>query len=152
MFLVYLGFVWSRVGIRLSLSTVALSLLSVVFISVFRYADFNLEPLFFSSKGWVDCHWVCYFYSAFLFMSFLWLAYRKLPRKLCAVVIELGRNSWHIFLAQMFFFAIFPYEKFLALGNVHVTAPVFVAIAFAFSVAPVLWFNRKYNAKRVAGK
>lgn len=146
LFLIYLGFAWSRIGIRISVSTVILSLVSVAFIYAFL-AGLTFEPLFFTARGWENCHWVCYFYPAFLFMFFLWLAYRKFPSKLCAAVMEIGRNSWHIFLAQMFFFAVFPYKKFLALGSVYATAPIFVAIAFAFSVAPVLWFNRRYDAK-----
>lgn len=140
-YLIFLGYVWSRRGIRLNALTLTLSGVSIVFITIFTQTNLNLEPVFhnFTKK---ECHWICYFYPAFLFMFMLHWAYRILPQRIRAWMVEFGHYSWHIFLMQMLFFALFPKGRLLEMGDHHFTLPLFYCIAFAFSTIPVIALHR----------
>lgn len=67
LYLVYLGYLWVSDGIVINKNTVFLSVLSIVFILIFAYTDWNLEPWFYSN-AWKIFHWVTYFYTAYLFI------------------------------------------------------------------------------------
>ena len=146
-YLIYLGYVWSRGGIKLNALTVALSLVSIVFITIFRYTDITIEPVFYDAVySWKDCHWICYFYPAFLFMFILKWAYDKFGTKLRTFVEMLGRYSWEIFVTQMFFFALFPKSQFLSSGNKLLTIGAMTLMAFSFSIIPFMLYD-KYRSK-----
>ena len=140
-YLIYLGYVWSRKGIRLTFLTVSLSIVSIVFLTIFTYTDYSLEPVF-HNFSWKACHWICYFYPAFLLMFILKWAYNNFGTKIRAVVEEIGRYSWQIFLMQMFFFAMFPKGRLLDMGDHYITMTLFCFLAFAFSIIPVIAYNR----------
>lgn len=140
-FLIYLGYVWSRRGIRLNALTLLLSLVSIVFLTIFMYTDYNLEPVF-HNFSWKYCHWICYFYPAFLFMFILHWTYNILPQRLKNLVVELGHYSWHIFLLQMFFFAMFPTDLLPHIRSHYVSLLLFCCLAFAFSTIPVIALHR----------
>lgn len=147
-YLIYFGYVWSRSGIRLNVLTVSLSVVSIVFITIFRYSDITLEPVFFDAVySWKDCHWICYFYPAFLFMFILWWIYDRFDARLKALVEKLGRYSWEIFVTQMFFFALFPKAQFLSSGNIFLTISIMSLLAFSFSILP-FWVYDKYKTRK----
>lgn len=142
-YLIFLGYVWSRRGIRLNVLTMSLSVVSIVFITMFWFCEVTFEPWFFFPKlAAKDCHWICYFYPAFLFMFILRWTYGILPKRLKDMVVELGHYSWHIFLMQMFFFAMFPKGRLLDMGDRCITLPLFYCIAFAFSTVPIVVYQR----------
>ena len=88
------------VAIRLTPWTFLLSLVSIYFLWLFRCAHFKCEPWFFDTT-WTQCHWICYFYPAFLCPFLLGTLYRKLPKLLKKPLITLGKASYEIFLMQM---------------------------------------------------
>ena len=143
LFLIPLGMEWARRGVRLTPLTLALSCISLLFITLFRYGGVTLEPFFFFSiYSWEDCHWICYFYPAFLFMFFLHWTFKKLPKCARAAVIEIGHYSWHVFLLQMCFFALFPKGRFMEMGSYYPMLALYSLIAFACSIIPVICWHR----------
>ena len=140
-FLIYLGYVWSRRGIRLNALTLLLSLVSIVFLTIFMYTDYNLEPVF-HNFSWKYCHWICYFYPAFLLMFILHWTYSIIPQRLKDLVAILGHYSWHIMLLQMFFFAMFPKDLLPGIRSHYISLLLFCCLAFGFSTIPVIALHR----------
>lgn len=147
LYLIFLGYVWSRNGIRLTPLTVALSIVSIVFLAIFTYTDWNLEPAFRHDASWIRSrwsHWICYFYPAFLLMFILRWVCNILPQKLNAIVEELGRRSWGIFLMQMCWFAVVPGGIVFRPGGERNIALALLdfCLSFAVSIIPVLLAHR----------
>lgn len=147
-FLIYLGLIWSRNGIVLNVTTFSLSVLSIIFLTIFVYTDINTEP-FFYQKGWKECHWICYFYPAFLFIHILKWIYGRLPSSIKSLLEEIGKYSWEIFLMQMFFFAMFPKQRLLMMGNYWLMLSLYSILAFTFSIAPIIFMRRHYNINSI---
>ena len=99
-FIIGLASFWLDGRIRLTPWTFLLSLVSIFFLWLFRYAGFKCEPWFYDST-WSQCHWICYFYPAFLCPFLLGTLYRKSPKRLKKLLIVLGKASYEIFLMQM---------------------------------------------------
>lgn len=145
LYLIFLGYVWSRNGIRLTPLTVALSIVSIVFLAIFKYTEWNLEPAFHQTDAWHSwCHWICYFYPAFLFIFILRWVCNILHQKLNAIVEELGRRSWGIFLMQMCWFAVVPGGIVFRPGGERDIAMMLpdICLSFAVSIIPVLLAHR----------
>lgn len=141
-YLIYLGYLWVSWGIVINKLTVFLSILSIAFILLFVYGDLNLEPLFYSN-AWALCHWITYFYTAYLFIYLLFFIYSLLGKHLKSFCYELGRYSYEIFLLQMFVFAFFPSLDFI--GNKYVEVLLRIVLTTLLSIFPVLLY-KKYVA------
>ena len=100
LFIIGLAAFWLEGRIRLTPWTFLLSLASLYFLWLFRYAHFKWPPLFFDTT-WNQCHWVCYFHPAFLCPVLIGLLYRVSFKGLKKLLIVLGKASYEIFLAQM---------------------------------------------------
>ena len=78
LFLVYLGYMWTiNNGVKIDRRAVFLSLVSIFFILLFQYTNIKMEPIFYDNNIKVY-HWICYFYTAYLFVYLIDLCYRKL--------------------------------------------------------------------------
>ena len=148
-FLIYLGLIWAKRGICLNTMTFCLSVISIIFIAIFQYTDISLEPfLYHTGYPWEQCHWIGYFYPAFLFMFILKWAFDRVPRLLKNICIEIGHYSWEIFLVQMFFFTLFPRQKLMEMGNYWIMLFLFSIIAYIFSIIPVILVMRRINKSK----
>lgn len=147
LFLIYLAYLWVTKGIVLNTWTLVLSGISVVFILLFTYTDINWEPWFYDSD-WKICHWLAYFYAAYLFIVILHLCYKHFWPKLNSLLCKMGRYSYEIFLLQMFVFTFLPSAQRLdIIGNIYLTTLLRVMLAIILSIVPVLLYKRYHVAK-----
>lgn len=99
-FIIGLATYWARGKVTLNIWTFILSLISIFFIWLFRYKGFKWEPWFYDTS-WNQCHWLCYFYPAFLVVTLLAKLYECSKKWLKKAMIILGKASYEIFLMQM---------------------------------------------------
>ena len=104
-FLIYLGYLLTN-GYSLNIKTVVLSVISIVSVLFFSYYDISLSPFIFDT-GWKTCHWICYFYIAFLIIPLIKRQYIRTCIYIPCVkdyIEKMGRYSYEIFLFQMVYF------------------------------------------------
>lgn len=116
-FLIYLGYLWSKRGIVLNKKTFVLSCISIISIIFlhygFKYRLYsNLEPLVFDS-GWRTYHWFTYFLPWALLPCLIYLAYRRMNNKINQIIILTGKHSYEIFLFQMIVFGLSPINNYI---------------------------------------
>ena len=102
-FLIYLGYLWSTKDIVLNIKTIVLSLISLAFIYFFDYTNIDCSPIFYS-LSWRPFHWICYFYTSWLFIFILHLLFTHFPHFIKRFICFMGRNSWWIFCSQLVVF------------------------------------------------
>ena len=138
-FLIYLGYLWASKGIAINKITIILSVVSIIFILVFAYTDWDLEPLF-ANNEWRLFHWITYFYTAYLFVYLLYKLYQYMDERMKMFCCTLGKYSYEIFLFQMFVFTFFPSLDFL--GNQFVEVTLRIVLTTALSIFPVLLYKK----------
>ncbi len=104
--LIYLGYLLATKGYVLNLKTGLLSILSVSSVLLIVYSNLTFSPFLYFDPKWESCHWICYFYIAFLLLFILKFLYQTMIRyeKVCGYVKKIGIYSYEIFLFQMFYF------------------------------------------------
>lgn len=134
-FLIWLGWLWVKEGIRLDITTIVLSILSLGFIIYLAYFKRDCEPWLFNTD-WITHRWVCYFWVGWLFVGILYWIYTKLKNieivKKC--VKNLASASYEIFLIQMAYYALLPLRHFDFIENTAVQFVVWFALAFGVSI------------------
>ena len=108
-FLIYLGAIWVKSGIKLNVLTIALSIASIAATVFFRNTDFDLEPWFYNT-AWKTHRWLCYYYvSSLMCMVLHWLYCRLNSIEwLVSFIKEIAKSSYEIFLIQMVVFVFVP--------------------------------------------
>ena len=138
-FLIYLGYLWTKNGIMLNIKTLMLSVFSIISIIVFDYTDIDLSPIFYS-KGWRAFHWICYFYTASLFIFFINALYTKISSLFQKIIRYIGRYSWEVFCTQLVVFS-FLTPSMLNIENTLLLGLVYLLITISLSFSyPVLVF------------
>lgn len=152
LFLFFLGYMWAYKGVVINKITIFLSCVSIIFLLYFTYTRdiLNNEPIFYTHTYWFWFHWICYFYSAYLFMYFLYKIYRlNIANFLKPLLFDMGRYSYEIYLLQMFVFTFFPLTQDLNfIGNIYITALLRILLTVCLSICPVLIY-KKWKKKRV---
>lgn len=149
-FLIYLGFSLDFKEMRLSSQKIFFACLSVVFILIDGYSNFNLEPFVYHTV-WKGFHWLAYFYTAYIALNVLSVLYRKLFITFKNTICLMGRHSYQIFLSQMF---VFGFDVF-RIANIEFNPTLclmLLPVKIALSIFPVLFFyysQRKYLNKVV---
>lgn len=69
--LIYLGYLLATKGYVLNLKTGLLSILSVSSVLLIVYSNLTFSPFLYFDPKWESCHWICYFYIAFLLLFIL---------------------------------------------------------------------------------
>ena len=141
LFIIGLAAFWLEGRIRLTPWTFLLSLVSLYFLWLFRYAHFKWPPFFFDTP-WSQCHWMCYFYPAFLCPFLLGTLYRKSSKCLKKLIIALGKASYEIFLMQMCTMAVLS-----SVFQSHKSL-VYIFLAWTFSLGLGLAFHRLLGRTR----
>ena len=68
------------VDVEMNITNIIFSIISIVFIYLLQYREVKLEPFFFDS--WRYFHWICYFYTANLFIYIIHI----LPQQFTATI------------------------------------------------------------------
>ena len=116
-FLIPLVLDWLNNGFIIDYKRIFLSFLGLVFILLFHYTDFNMEPLF-NNNEWRIFHWICYFWVAYALTWLINMAQKKMINSIVSrmLIIPAGKRSYEIFLIQMVVFSLIPQSLF-ALSN-----------------------------------
>lgn len=143
-YIIYLGYLWVKNGIVINKITMLLSCISIVSILFFCYAGgiINPEPLFF--RHWPFCHWICYFYPAYLLVFLLYKLCNNIGGRLKFFLYELGKYSYEIYLLQMIVFTFFPPANSLNfIPNEKVAIVCRILSTIFLSIYPVLLYKKR---------
>ncbi len=149
LFLIYLGYVWAtnRISKAITKRQLILSFISLAILLTLYYTTGSLKP-FLHDTPWRPFHWICYFYAALLLPWLIWKLYDKLPLKIRAIIGEVGKWSYEIFLFQMMVFILYPHSR-LSVGNPYLDTIIFIVLSTLLSIIPVLiWKRYKTNVVR----
>ena len=105
-FIIYLGYLLTTKGFSINKKTMVLTILSLISILFFNYINADLSPLFYMSVyKWRTCHWICYFFYAFLLVV-IYKFYNKTSSSgtFNSFMLKIGKYSYEIFLFQMCYF------------------------------------------------
>ena len=118
LFLFYFGYILSTSEFIISNKTLLVSFISLLCLIIFSYGEWNFYPFFYNHPHFTTCHWPCYYFIStillFLFVllnGYLVSNHSKISNFICYI----GKNSYTIFLAQMFYFSLmdlFPLRPF----------------------------------------
>lgn len=133
--LIWFGWIWVKEGIMLNLKTVIVSLISLCSIIYLAYFAADLEPWIYNTK-WKTFHWFCYFWVSWLFVGVLYWIHTILIKseKVKITVKILASASYEIFLVQMAYYALIPWQCMNFIGNDHATFALWFALAFVVSI------------------
>lgn len=140
LFLIYLGILWCKNGLRMNGARLCLALISILFINLFKYSDIDWYPIFIEN-AWKQCRWTNYFYVAFAIPTLLWWLYNIFSTKLKHFVELLGRYSYEIFLCQMVVFCL-PRKVFLSHLGETGGSLTFIILTLTLSIVPVLMYKQ----------
>lgn len=141
LFVLYLACIIKKYDIRISLTLIVLAFISLVFLLVMIYTKINLEPLFYNDLGWRSCHWLSYFYTAFIFLLLVKFYRRVQESKLAHFFVLLGNYSYEIFLCQMFVYSIFSIISLDLTCNIYIDKVIYIISTTVFSIAPILAYK-----------
>lgn len=144
-FLIYLGYLLVFKGYTHSWFTGLLSVISIMFTLFFAYTDISLSP-YIHDTDWRGCHWMCYFYIAYLMLYLLKRIYCKLGKyeSIVEYFKKMGQYSYEVFLFQMFYFAVFHgvVIKVLNLvGGKYLAHSIAIPFAVIVCIVPVIWYK-----------
>lgn len=132
-FLIYIGYIWAREGIRIDGKRMLLSVTSVFCILLLYYSKLDLSPIVYETKWWRIFHWFCYFYPAFLLPFILRFVYNYVLTPIKNIVKYCGLKSWPIFCTQIVIFSLISPSDFSALQCIYLRYIAYAITAFSFS-------------------
>lgn len=147
-FLLYLGWLWLKDGIKVNWQTILfciLSFLTIVYFQVFSKTIDN-EPWFFNTAWWVH-RWPCYFYVSHglvLILFFVWQKVR-LNEWICNVIKKLASASYEIFLVQMAVIDLFKTDALMIVDNTYVRFVLWLIIVWSVSLLGGMFFHKVYK-------
>ena len=149
LFLIPLGIIWVRDGIKLTNKSIIASLLSMVATVFFYYNSDVLEP-FFVSTNWKTHRWICYSYVAFLLPAVLWVFFKKMENivRVKNFILIAGKASYEIFIIQMAIFVIIPLISEPIISNKVIRVAIFNPVAFFLSIVLGIQLNKYIVNKR----
>lgn len=144
-FLIYLGWVWVKYGIRLTPTTVVLSLLSMASIIYFAYFYIPTEPWFYDT-AWRFHRWPCYFYASTFLCSILFWVYDKTKNNefVAKSTKMLAKCSYEIFLLQMVVLHLMPSIDYTNKYALEFAGIKFISV-WGISIFGGYWFNLYFN-------
>lgn len=140
LFLIWLGFQWSKENVLINTQTVFLSILSMMAIIAFDYSGINFEPIFYHSS-WSCFHWISYFYVTWLFTYIIYRLYLHLGDSLKNIFQTLGKYSWNIFCTQMVVYSFLRPSMFAFTDNPSIQGIMYVASGIMLSILPTYIFK-----------
>ncbi|MBR5391677.1 MAG: hypothetical protein IK148_02300 [Prevotella sp.] len=112
-FLVYIGYSIVRRGVYLNWTRGVLATLGLLFIIVFQYSDWNLEPLFYN-RAWKAYHWPSYLFYGFVLIPCYYMLFITTNKNMTisSFFRKCGVYSYDIFLFQMIWFTL-PVKEYM---------------------------------------
>lgn len=155
-FLIYLGRLWVKDGIKLDRKMVLLSMLSLLSIIYFEYVSIyfsiNNEPLFFDT-AWAYHRWPCYYYVSNGLVFVLYAIWQKLKRnnKFETCIKTLAKSSYEIFLVQMTVIYLFKPQHVPFVNSLYLQYAIRFVLIWLISIfggiGVNILFNRIFNKK-----
>ena len=142
LFLIPLGLFFFDFPVKMNWKRLVLSLISIFFIYIERYSDFDLSPLFYKSQ-WPGFHWLAYFYTAFLFVYILQWLYNVIHDRIARVFIVFGKSSYEIYIVQMLVLGLLWHWK----SDVFVLNIIIGIAKLALSIVPALIYYKIKNLR-----
>ena len=142
-FLIMIGFLLATKRLEVNKYTLCVGVIGIISLYLFNYTNIYWEPLFYTSSNWKYCHWICYLYIAYIFLWFLKASYYhlNLNNLFRNYLVIIGKNSYEIYLFQMFYYAtigIYVKDVLSFLGDYPVDLILFIAITTITCVVPVI--------------
>ena len=150
-FLIFLGYVLAKKGLTINKQTVPVIICSIAFIYLFSYTKTDLRPLFCTNLDfWPLCHWICYFYIAYMMIWLLKTSYTKLSQiaiseRLARLIQQMGKYSYEIYLFQIFYYSIISIyvSKATAAIEIHLLERVlYIIISTILCTLPVIIYKQ----------
>lgn len=151
-FLIYLGWIWVKEGVKINGLTIVLSLLSlfaIIYFEYFKFFDIDDSP-WFVHAGFAFHHWPCYFFVANGFIALLYLIWKRIKtnNKIVKVTETLAASSYEIFLMQMSLVFLTPKDMFGFAGNRIVSYAIYVVFIWTISIIiGIYWFKIRTRSK-----
>lgn len=100
--LIWFGWMWAKEGIKLNITTLLLSMMSLCAIVYLAYFNFTFEPWLYST-AWTTHRWPCYFWMSIMLVVILYQFYVFLIKNDCIIKATkiLAAASYEIFLMQI---------------------------------------------------
>lgn len=142
LFLILLGWLWVKDGIKLNRRMIFLSVVSASSILYFEYVavffHIDNEPWFFNT-AWTFHRWPCYYFCANGLVYLLHAIWQWLNKseKINCIIKELAKSSYEIFLVQMC--------VCYAIRILHIPVVAGILIAWIISLVGGIAFNRINN-------
>lgn len=135
LFLILLGWIWIKDGLKINRFTIALSILSLFAIIYFEYLSVDDEPFFFNTK-WKYHRWPCYYFVANGFIWFLYYIWNYFKKwKILTICIKyLASASYEIFLFQMTLIFLFKHKDLSFLPNTFLQYSVWFILIWSLSL------------------
>ena len=108
LFLIFIGYLLAVKGLRLNKLTIIAGIFGMLFIYLFAYSRCDMEPVFCTHLSlWPLCHWICYLYIAYFFLTFLKYTYTKLIKsnRFMSCIKIIGKYSYDIYIFQILYYA-----------------------------------------------
>ena len=144
-FLLYLGWLWVKEGIRLNWWTIVLCILSFLTIIYFQYLSKTVdnEPWFFNT-AWRSHRWPCYFYVSHGLVLILFIVWQKIQIKgrIRTFVKKMASASYEIFLVQMAVIALFSVKRLMFVDNNYVRFALWFIIVWCVSLLGGIYFQK----------
>lgn len=145
-FLIFIGYLLAIKGLKLNKQTITAGIFSMLFIYLFTYLRYDMEPFFCTHLSlWPLCHWICYIYITYFFMTFIKYTYTRFRYSSITTYIEkIGKLSYEIYLFQIFYYAtlsIYIGKALTLIGNYSAQRVLYILISTAICVVPVVYHN-----------
>ena len=145
LFLLFLGWLWVKDGVRVNGVTILLSVISLITIIYFEYFSVNDEPWFFSTK-WKTHRWPCYFFVANGLVALLSVVWEKMKgnRYIKFAVEKLASSSYEIFLVQMMTIYLFKWSDLTIIPSMPIRYGVWVIVVWGISVLGGIFIKKAF--------
>lgn len=148
MFLLYLGWLWVKDGVKVNRQIIVLCILSFLTIVYFQYFSktINNEPWFFNTV-WRTHRWPCYFYVSHGLVLILYYIWKEIQEYewICNVVKKLASASYEIFLVQMAVIALFKTDALPIVENTYIKFAIWLVIVWSISIYGGMYFHKFYK-------
>ena len=154
LFLIFIGYLLAVKGLRLNKLTIIAGIFGIIFIYLFAYLRYNMEPFFCTSLVlWPLCHWICYLYIAYFFLAFLKYTYTKLIsyNYLMSCIREIGKYSYEIYLFQIFYYAtisIYVEKALCLIGFYPIQRLLYLVLSTIICILPAILNNQNIHFRK----
>lgn len=111
------------------------------------FQSYNLSP-YILNYGWSSQQWPSYFWTMALFVFLLKVASRiRQENGFYNIICWLGRNSWYIFLTQMFLLCYFKADFLQVSDYIFINRLLYILITIVVSITPAISIDYYKNFK-----